>query len=166
MVLSVIGQIAYYLLLALGVLLTPLGAPGTWLILITGTVYGWATGFQHVTLDLLGWLLVIAVLLEVVEFLLSVKLAQKLGSSREASWAALAGAILGSIIGTPPLPLIGTLVGALVGAFVGAVLWEAVRGKSLEAALRSGVGAFIGRGGAIITKTAGAVTMVIMLLIA
>lgn len=163
---SILGHVFFYLILAAGVLMTSLTLPGTWVILAASVVYGWATGFEAVTFQLLGWLLAFALALEGIEFLLAVKLAQKLGTEKSASWAAIAGAILGGICGTAILPLIGSLIGVLVGAFLGAVIWELLRGKPSSEALKSGRGALIGRGGATIIKTMGAVAMVVIVILA
>jgi uncharacterized protein YqgC (DUF456 family) len=163
---SILGHIFFYLILAAGVLMTSLTLPGTWVILAASVLYGWATGFETVTWQLLGWLTLIALALEGIEFLLAVKLAQKLGAEKSASWAAIIGAILGGIWGTTILPLIGSLIGALAGAFLGAVIWELLRGKPSSEALKSGRGALIGRGGATIIKTIGAIAMALIVILA
>lgn len=163
---DIAGHIILYLILGVGVLLTSLGAPGTWLILVASGIYGWITRFQDITIQTLGILAGIALLLEVIEFLLAVKLAEKMGAGKTASWAAVIGAILGGIWGTAILPLIGSLVGALSGAFLGAVIWEVLRGKPANIALKSGRGALIGRGGATIAKTIGAMIMVVIVVFA
>ena len=160
--LGLLGHILFYLVLAGGVLLTSLGAPGTWVILIASALYGWATGFAGVTPQILAILALIAVMLEVVEFLLAVKLAEKMGTGKKASWAAVAGAIIGGIWGTAIFPLIGSLIGVLAGAFLGATIWEMIQGKPSREVVKSGRGALIGRGGAVLIKTLGAATMVII----
>ncbi len=164
--LEIIGHIVFYLVLAAGVLLTSLGLFGTWLILAACVVYGWATGFSDVTAQLLGILFLIAVALEGIEFLMAVKLAERMGASRKASWAAVGGTIIGGIIGTSFLPIIGSLIGAMLGAFLGATLLEMLRGSSPDVIAKSGRGALIGRGGALIIKTTGAIVMVVIALTA
>jgi len=163
---SAIGHIVFYLVLAAGVLLTSLGAPGTWVILIASTIYGWATGFTEVTPSVLGVMALIAILLEGIEFLLAVKLAEKMGTGKKASWAAVAGAILGGIWGTGIFPIIGSLIGALAGAFLGAVIYEMLSGKSSREVVKSGKGALIGRGGAVVIKTTGAIIMAVIVIMA
>ena len=145
-------------------LLTSLGAPGTWLILIASAIYGWATDFAEVTPQVLGIMALIAILLEGIEFLLAVKLAEKMGTGKKASWAAVVGAILGGIWGTGIFPIIGSLIGALAGAFFGAIIYEMLSGKSSRDVWKSGRGALIGRGGAVVMKTIGAVIMAIIVI--
>ncbi len=164
--LSVIGHIAFYMTLGLGVLLTSLGLFGTWLILVASVIYAAATGFTDVTPGVLGILALIAVVLEGLEFLLAVKLAEKMGTGKGASWAALVGAFLGGIWGTFIVPVLGSLIGALAGAFLGASLWEVLQGRSARIAWKSGRGALFGRGGALVIKTIGAVVMAIIVVTA
>ncbi len=164
--LDIAGHIIFYIVLGIGVLMTSLGAPGTWIILGASGIYGWITRFQDVTLHILLILAAIALLLEGIEFLLAVKLAEKMGTGKGASWAAVAGAIICGIWGTTIFPLVGSLIGALAGAFFGAVIWELLQGKSSKVAFESGRGALIGRGGATITKTIGAIIMVIIVVTA
>jgi uncharacterized protein YqgC (DUF456 family) len=162
--LSILGHILFYLALVSGVLLTSLGLFGTWVILVASVIYGWVTGFSEITLQVIGILALIALALEGVEFLLAVKLAEKMGASRKASWAAVVGAILGGIWGTAIFPIIGSLIGALVGAFLAATLLELLRGKSPSEVAKAGRGALIGRGGALVVKTIGAIVMVVIIL--
>jgi uncharacterized protein YqgC (DUF456 family) len=165
-VLSVFGHIAFYLVLVIGIILTPLGLSGTWVILLSSVIYGWATGFASVTAQTLGVLALIAVALEVIEFLLAVKLAQKLGTPKKASWAAVVGGILGGIWGTMIVPVLGSLIGALAGVFLGATLWEMFQGKSAREVSQAGRGALLGRGGAMVIKTIGAIVMVVIVITA
>jgi uncharacterized protein YqgC (DUF456 family) len=163
-VLSVIGYIVFYVALGIGVLLTPLGLSGTWVILIASVIFGWATGFESITAQTLGILALIAVALEVLEYLLAVKLAQKLGTPKQASWAAVAGGIIGGIWGTLIVPVLGSLIGALAGVFLGATIWEMIQGKSPSEVSQAGRGALLGRGGALVVKTIGAIVMVVIVI--
>ncbi len=110
----------------LGVLLTALRLPGTWLITVTALVYGWWTQWERV-----GWMLVvvligIALVGEAIELLASVLTARKAGASRRAAWGGVIGGILGMIFLSIPIffPPVGTIVGALIGCFAGAAIAE------------------------------------------
>ncbi|TKJ41711.1 hypothetical protein CEE37_03855 [candidate division LCP-89 bacterium B3_LCP] len=161
---DILGHILFYLILFCGVLLTSISMPGTWVIVVASAVFGLITGFENMTYQLLGGLAIAALALEGIEFLLAVKLAEKMGTGKQASWIAVVGAIVGGIWGTTILPIIGSLIGALGGAFFAAVIWELIQGKSYTEAFKSGRGALIGRGGATIVKTIGAITMVIVII--
>ncbi|MBU0517659.1 DUF456 domain-containing protein [bacterium] len=160
---TVLGTILLFLTLFVGVLMTSLGLFGTWVILGAGFIYAWITGFAVITLNTLITLAGIAVILEVVEFVLAVKLAEKMGAGKSASWAAVVGGFIGGIIGTGFLPIIGSVIGVLIGAYFSAVLWEMLHGKSSAEAMRAGRGAFVGRGGAILAKTMGSIIMVFII---
>ena len=65
----------------------------------------------------------------------------------------MVGCIAGAILGSPWFPLIGTLAGAILGAFAGAVLFELLVEKKMASdAVRTGVGAALGRTGAVLAK--------------
>lgn len=139
------------------------GLPGTFLIVVAALVYGWATGFAAVNWSTLGWLLLLAVAGEGVEFV-----AGAAGAARERpSWrvmvAVLAGGVVGGLIGTPLLFGVGSLLGTLVGAFLGAALAVASEGGTVTSALSTGLAAFRGRLLGFVLKTAVAIIMLGML---
>jgi len=160
---ALLGHILLFIVLFIGVLLTTLGLFGTWVIFGAGFIYAWITGFNVIPMSTVLTLLGIAILLEGLEFILAVKLAEKMGAGKSASWAAVIGGLVGGIIGTGFLPVIGSLFGVLIGAFLGAVTWEMLQGKTSAEAIRAGRGAFFGRGGAILVKTMGAIVMSMMI---
>ena len=148
-----------YALLALGqlagLLMVPLGLPGTWLQVIAIGAYAYATHWR------LGWwifgiALVLAAMAEVVEFVMGGRFARKYGGSRRAAWGAIIGGLVGAFVGTP-VPVIGSVIGAFVGAFVGAALLELTSSSEVRGALRVGWGAFLGRLAAAAMKSAVAV---------
>jgi uncharacterized protein YqgC (DUF456 family) len=133
------------LLLALlvGLLLIPLGLPGLWLMVGAALVYSYAEP------TVIGWwtilaLLVLALIAEALEFILSGRYALKYGGSRRAGWGAILGGIIGAFVGVP-VPVLGSVIGAFAGSFIGALLAELTRGTEMRGATRVAKGALIGR---------------------
>lgn len=158
-VLQILGLAGFFLVLAGGILIIPFGLPGCWVILADALVYSLFTNFQTLTWPLLGVLLAMALAAEGVELLVGVYGAKHWGASNRAAAGAVAGAILGAILFSPLLFLVGAVLGAFLGSFAGAFLIEYLCDRDFRGALRSGLGAFLGRMAAIIAKTSMAVAM-------
>ena len=133
---------------AIWLFLTLLGLPGNWLMV------GWAVVVAWIFWDVRmigGWTLIgllgLAVLGELLEFVAGVFGARTAGGSAGGAFGALVGGIIGAIAGTfvIPVPALGSLLGACGGAFCGALALELAGGRELEPAVRSGMGAGIGR---------------------
>ena len=77
----------------------------------------------------------VTVIVTVVDFILPAWGTRKWGGSR----AGTAGAIVGLLVG-----LFFSPVGIFVGPFAGAVVFELISGRKTNAALRSGLGSFVG----------------------
>jgi uncharacterized protein YqgC (DUF456 family) len=132
-------------------LLTLLGLPGNWLMVVATSVYACLTPV------VLGWRTVLAVLAlaalgEVVELVAGAMGVSKTGGSRRGAVMALAGSILGGILGVViglPIPLVGSVVAAVffagLGAMAGAILGEISAGQKLGASWRIGKAALWGR---------------------
>lgn len=138
---------AYALLVlsqAAGLLLIPFGLPGTWLQVLGLVGFAALTDFAVVGAVPIVAVLVLAVVGEVVEFMLGGRYARKYGGSTRAAWGAILGGLAGAFIGVPVF-LIGSVIGAFLGAFAGAALMELTRSPDARAALRVGWGAFVGR---------------------
>ena len=145
------------LILALiaGLLMVPLGLPGTWLQVVALGAYAWTHGWRG------GWAFVVAALAlaaiaEVVEFAMGGRFARKYGGSRRAGWGAILGGLVGAFVGIP-VPIIGSVIGAFIGAFAGAALLELTKNPEMRGAVRVGWGAFLGRLAAPVMKAAVAV---------
>lgn len=159
------GILALLVLIAFclaGLVLTPIGLPGTFVILAGAIVYNLIQWAMALSLLVLGVLLGIALVGEVLEYVLSVKLASRRGASNPAIWGAVIGGIIGAVVGTP-LPVVGSVVGLFVGVFLGAFLVELVLQKDAARAMTSATGAFYGRVGAILTKSLLGVVMIILI---
>jgi len=145
-------ELLYIILLllinTLGVFLVTMSLPGTWLIVFATAAVAWWRWEE----GLFGWvslsiLVGLALLGEVLELVAGALGAKKAGGTAWGAVGALVGGVAGGILGTFVIPIlvVGSILGAALGAFGGALLGEAVAGRSVEASLASGRGAFWGR---------------------
>ncbi|HSG66452.1 MAG TPA: DUF456 domain-containing protein, partial [Gammaproteobacteria bacterium] len=88
---------------------------------------------------------VLAVVGEILEFVLGAAGARQSGGSKRGAGLAILGGIVGAIVGTPFLPVLGTLIGACAGAFAGSLLGDLWAGRPLDLSLGSSRGAAVGR---------------------
>lgn len=147
-----------------GLFLTAIGFPGTWLFLAVamvikladpGSALGWTPLFIGLALGLIA---------EGIEWVAASGYARKYGGSSRAGWGALVGGIAGALIGFP-VPLLGPLVGAVVGTFLGALVAEiSVTGLS-GGAERVAWGAMLGRIVATGVKVAVGVVIAVLVLV-
>ena len=128
----------------LGVAMTVIRLPGTWLIVATAIGYGWYGDWHTISLITVGLLIGLAVVGELGEFLASMLTAKKAGASKRAMWGAFIGGFAGMFIFTIPLPLIGTIIGAVVGCFLGAVIGELTAHDDIRQGIRVGRAAAVG----------------------
>lgn len=136
-------------IMAVSLVLIPLGLPGLWimlLVLAAGTWYGAVSPWLFVAL------LALTVAAEFLEWIAVDRLGRKHGGTRRTFWGALLGGIVGAVVGVP-VPVIGSLLGVFAGTMIGASIatWTLVRDS--EAALRAGWGALLGRSAAVALKT-------------
>lgn len=154
--------------LCVGALLTLVfGLPGTFLIVLVGAIYGWATGFAEVTLSTVGGLFALAMLAELIE-LVSAARAGGEGAPKPSlriTLAAIAGAIAGALVGTPFFLGIGALFGAFGGAFLGAAAAAMSEGHDRDTAVRHGMQALRGRVLGFVVKSAIATAMTVWLVV-
>lgn len=130
----------------IGVALTIIRLPGTWLIVVSAAGYAWNEGWSRASLTLLGVLTGVALLGEGVEILASVVTARRAGASGKAAWGGMIGGILGMIFLSflVPIPVVGTMIGALVGCFTGAALVEMSVRKDMSHGTKVGFFAALG----------------------
>ena len=141
------------------------GFPGNFIILADSILFGWYDGFKEVTIKILIILLVLALLGELVEFVLGILGAKKYKSSNKAIVGSIVFGIIGGILGIPFFFGIGAVIGAFVGAFVGAFLVELTLEKNVDRAMKSGLGAFIGRLGGTFFKGAIGIAMIVIVVV-
>ena len=161
----------------LGVLLTLVGLPGTWLYLAcaliaqwtTRDVFGVDTPYSWWTI---GFGVALCILAEVAEGVSGAAGAAKAGASKRALVGAAIGGLLGAIAGTiflAFLPIIGTLLGGALGAAIGSVLLEVSKNKELRKShsLRNvATGAAIGRLLSTVIKSVFAIALLLLFTIA
>ena len=140
------------ILMALSLFLIFFGLPGTWSIL--GIAVGWST---LVPAPGFGWpfllfLVCLAVVGEVAEFIATYFGARKYGGSGKGSLGGMIGAVIGGILCAPFFFGFGALFGALAGGFVGCFLVEKIAGVDNPAAVNAALGATLGRFGGFVVK--------------
>ena len=107
-----------------------------------------------------AFLVGLAVLCEVVEYITQGWGSKKYGSSTGGMWGGLLGAMLGALVGLSFLFGLGALIGALVGAWGGCYIVERLRGKDDAEARQAAKGALVGRFlGMLVKCTIGAIML-------
>jgi uncharacterized protein len=143
--------------------------PGTWLmVLVTALLKWWQPGYILVSWTVLGVAAGLAVLGEVIEFVLGAAGSRQAGGSTRAAALAIVGSFIGGIVGTAlPVPIVGTLIGACLGAFIGSLIGDLWAGRPLFPSVEAGWGAVVGRFWGTISKLViGAVIVVVLALAA
>jgi len=158
------GYAAWAALLLVASLLVYVGLGGNFILLGLALVHALITGFDPIGWTLLGILLGIALVGEVVEFLLGNFYVLRKGASGRGTFGGFAGGLLGAMGGNSVVPIIGAVLGSFVGAFLGCVVGEYWQQQRLEPSLRVGGHAFVGRILAIVFKHACGLVMVFLVL--
>ncbi len=127
---------------AAGIILPVL--PGVPLAAVGAVLAAWMTGFAQLGWTPLLWVIALAVLSQVLEYVAGLIGARYYGARRAGLW----GSIIGSIVGVIWLPPLGLLIGALGGAIAG----ELLTGRPLAEAVRAGFGALLGALGGVLAK--------------
>lgn len=150
MVMPFVFSLLFLLVNSVWLFLVVVGLPGNWLIVATTAgVAWWKWDPEHQLIS--PWTLValvaVAAMGEVLEFVAGAAGAKQAGGSTRGAAGALGGGLVGALVGTflIPIPLIGSLMGAAGGAALGAWAMEMSGGKEMEASVRIGVSAGIGR---------------------
>jgi uncharacterized protein YqgC (DUF456 family) len=142
--------------------------PGTWLmVLVTAVLKWWLPEYVLVSWTTLGVAAGLAVLGEVLEFVLGAAGSRRAGGSTRAAALAIVGSLVGGIIGTAiPVPVVGTLIGACLGAFAGSLIGDLWAGRPLFPSFEAGWGAAVGRFWGTMTKLAVGGVILVMLTLA
>jgi hypothetical protein len=139
--------------------------PGTWLMVLLAALLEWWTPGEL----MFGWTVLytavgLAVLGEILEFLLGAAGSRQAGGSKRAAALAILGGIVGAVMGTAlPVPILGTLIGACLGAFAGSLLGDLWAGRPLHISIGAGRGAAVGRFWGTVAKMAVGGVIVILL---
>ncbi len=158
--LLLIPKTVLFLLILIGIIFVLFGLPGTWMIVAGAFLYSLFFDFNSGGSNF--WvvfiLIILALLGEALEFLVSVIGGKTLQVSTGAIIASIAGGLIGAMIGIP-IFLIGSFLGLLLGAFIGAFIYEWAITQKFGVALRSAVAIFFSRMMAIFVKTCLAIGM-------
>ncbi|MCE9620547.1 MAG: DUF456 family protein [Planctomycetes bacterium] len=135
------------------VVVTPLGIPGTWILIgVAGSAdlaSAWWMPDRPIPFPLQA--LVIASIVgaagEILEFVAGALGAKAGGASSKGAMGSLIGSLVGLVIGTIviPIPLAGSAIGAIAGAVVGAIVGERMHGREIKDSLKPATGAAVGR---------------------
>lgn len=179
--LALVGKGLFALGVLIGLLVIPIGLPGTAIIFVVALVYALATGFAQLTPALLGILLLLSIVAEVADNVLSMIAARKYGASRRGILLSLLGAFMGGMLGVDfsgllnmfgivlnPvvgvwIAIIAPVAGALLVSFWTVYLNERWGGREHAESLRAAWGTVIGRLLGIVLKFAIAIAMMAML---
>jgi uncharacterized protein YqgC (DUF456 family) len=110
--------------------------PGPFLILSGAFLYAWHINFTSVSWTTLGVLSGLAVFSQIMDYTASVIGAKKFGASKWGIIGAFAGGLLGVFF--------GGIAGIIIGPVIGAVFFEIVNSRSINRALKTGLGTFLG----------------------
>lgn len=145
-------------IMAVGLLVIPLGLPGTWLMIL---VLGVAAYYQAVGLVALFASTALALVAELAEYSVTKRVTARYGGSRKAFWGALLGGMVGIFVGIP-VPVVGSMLTGLLGSMAGAVLVTYLETRHLPSAGRVGWGVLLGRGLSIGVKVAAGVVILVL----
>ncbi len=155
-------EIVFVAILGFSVFSNFLSIPGNFIVVFNSLWYGIATGFDKFSISFLLTLLIVAVIVEFLEYLIIAFGARRYGATRLGALAAILGGIGGSISGFFFSPIMGAIIGGFVGGIIGTLGIELIRGKTLRESLYATFGATIGRVGGLTVKGIGSVTMVVI----
>jgi uncharacterized protein len=155
-------EIVFIAILGFSIFSNFLSIPGNFIVVLDTIWYGLATDFSRFSTSFLITLLIIAVAVELLEYVIIAFGARRYGATKLGVVAAIVGGILGSISGFFFSPVLGAILGGFVGVSVGTLGIELIRGKSFKDALHATLGAILGRVGGLTVKAIGSVTMVVM----
>ncbi|MEO7084537.1 MAG: DUF456 domain-containing protein [Gemmatimonadaceae bacterium] len=159
---------AFVLLIAailLGLLMIPLGMPGTLVIFAAALCYRILIplgGIGTTTVLIVG---IMTALAEALEWVLSSRFSRRYGGSKRAGWGAIIGGMVGAVMGVP-VPIVGSIVGAFLGAFVGAFALEFAGHGGMGQATKVAWGALLGRMAATALKIGIGIAMAVLLVAA
>lgn len=131
--------------------------PGTLLIWLTVVVYAWVTDFAAISIPLIVFFTLVALVTGTVDLWLPLFGAKRTGASPK---AILLG-VVGGIIGTFMLPLLGTIIGYAVGILLGEYLIQ----RDMNAALRASIGSLAGWGIATAIQLGGGILLLVIFVV-
>ena len=133
---AVAGFTVFILILFAGIFLNLFGLPGTVVIFFDVLFYAILTGFDHVGLKIILFLLISAIIAETIDFLVMAGGYQPM-TSKKSFGAAAIGATVGAFFLTPFLWGPGTWGGFFLGGLAGILTIEFIRQSKLKAPFRT-----------------------------
>jgi len=141
--------------MVVALVLIPLGIPGLWIMILLLAGGAW---LGEVSWGVLAAVTALAVVAELLEFLIVKRFSDRYGGSNRAFWGAILGGIVGVLVGVP-VPVVGPVIAGVLGSFAGAVLVALVETRRPRRAARVGWGVVLGRAFAAAVKTAAGVAI-------
>ncbi len=142
----------YIIISLIGLFCIFIGFPGNFIILFASVLIAWYYEFELIKLKIIIILFALAVLGEILEFIIGIVGSKKKKSSNKAIIGSMVFSVIGAIVFSPLLFGFGAIVGAFAGAFFGAFLIEYIKVKDASIAYQSGIGAFLGKLGGVLVK--------------
>ena len=155
-------QIFFLAMLAFSIVSIFFSIPGNFVVFLNTLLYGIATNFENMTFWFLVLIFFLALVIELMEYLIIAFGARQFGASKLGVVMAIFGGIIGSISGFSFSPVLGALLGGFLGVILGTLVIELVRGRHITEALKATQGALLGRVGGLSIKAIGTVTLVVI----
>ena len=133
---AVAGFTVFILILFASIFLNFFGLPGTVVIFFDVLFYAIFTGFDHVGLKIILFLLISAIIAETIDFLVMAG-GYKPMTSKKSFGAAAIGAVIGAFLLTPFFWGPGTWGGFFLGGLAGILTIEFIRQSKLKAPFRT-----------------------------
>ena len=130
------GFTVFILILFAGIFLNFFGLPGTVVIFFDVLFYAIFTGFDHVGLKIILFLLISTIIAETIDFLVMAGRYQPM-TSKKSFGAAVIGAVIGSFLLTPFFGGPGTWGGFFLGGLAGILTIEFIHQSKLKAPFRT-----------------------------
>lgn len=132
------GFTVFILILFAGIFFNLVGLPGTIIIFFDVLLYSIFTGFEQVGLKIILFLLVSAVIAEIIDFLWVINEAPiQAFSQKKSVKAAALGALTGAFLLTPVLKGPGAWIGFFLGGMAGVLIAESIRQFRLKSPYRT-----------------------------
>lgn len=157
---DIIALVLLILFFVLGLIAVVFTSVGTLVILLGGALYALMTAFEILTWKDLLALGALYGFGELMEYVLTVFGAKKMGASTRAVIGAVLGGIVGAALGVALFGL-GLLMSTLLGVFLGGFIVELCMTKDWRRAFWAGTGSLLGRLGSILFKMVIALGMIV-----
>ena len=122
------------LLIIISIILVWLNLPGNFIFLFFMFLFGYFSKFEIITQKILLISLLLYILLEIIEFLLSALAIKLYGGKNTSAFLSIIGGFLGAIIGNFIFPIIGGMIGFIIGSYIITYYNEKKNGRTSEEA--------------------------------